>query len=58
MGKKGKKDKKKMNPDSSHSNLPNVSICTPTFNRRPFLKGLISCIAAQDYPKKKWNGSL
>lgn len=53
MGKKGKKDKKKMNPDSLHSNLPNVSICTPTFNRRPFLKGLISCISAQDYPKHK-----
>jgi len=31
--------------------LPRVSICTPTFNRRPFFKGLIACIHAQKYPK-------
>ena len=24
--------------------LPNVSICTSTFNRRPFFMGLIQCI--------------
>lgn len=53
MGKKGKKDKKKTNSVSQHSNLPCVSICTPTFNRRPFLQGLIRCIEAQDYPKTK-----
>ena len=45
MGKKGKNKKK--------SNLPNVSICTPTFNRRPFFYGLIKCIEAQDYPHEK-----
>ena len=33
--------------------LPRVSICTPTFNRRPFFKGLIECIFEQDYPKHK-----
>ena len=32
-------------------NLPRVSICTPTFNRRPFFKGTIDCVLAQDYPK-------
>jgi glycosyltransferase involved in cell wall biosynthesis len=31
--------------------LPRVSICTPTFNRRPFFKGIISCVLSQDYPK-------
>lgn len=32
---------------------PFVSICTPTFNRRPFFPYLIKCIEAQDYPKEK-----
>jgi len=35
---------------SSKSNLPRVSICTPTFNRRPFFKGIIESILSQDYP--------
>ena len=30
--------------------LPRVSICTPTFNRRPFFKGIIQSVLAQDYP--------
>ena len=30
-----------------------VSICTPTFNRRPFIPYLIKCIEAQDYPQDK-----
>jgi len=33
--------------------LPFVSICTPTFNRRPFIPYLIKCIENQDYPKEK-----
>lgn len=32
--------------------LPRVSICTPTFNRRPFFKGTIECVISQDYPKE------
>jgi glycosyltransferase involved in cell wall biosynthesis len=31
--------------------LPKVSICTPTFNRRPFFKGIIKSVMMQDYPK-------
>ena len=31
--------------------LPRVSICTPTFNRRPFFKGIIKSVLMQDYPK-------
>jgi len=31
--------------------LPRVSICTPTFNRRPFFKGIIDSVLSQDYPK-------
>ena len=33
--------------------LPFVSICTPTFNRRPFIPYTIKCIENQDYPKDK-----
>jgi glycosyltransferase involved in cell wall biosynthesis len=32
--------------------LPRVSICTPTFNRRPFFKGIIKSVLMQDYPKE------
>jgi glycosyltransferase involved in cell wall biosynthesis len=31
--------------------LPLVSICTPTFNRRPFIPYLIKCIEEQTYPR-------
>jgi glycosyltransferase involved in cell wall biosynthesis len=30
--------------------LPFVSICTPTFNRRPFIPYMIKCFLEQDYP--------
>jgi glycosyltransferase involved in cell wall biosynthesis len=30
--------------------LPLVSVCTPTFNRRPFIPSLIECIKLQKYP--------
>jgi hypothetical protein len=33
--------------------LPFVSLCTPTFNRRPFIPYLIKCIENQTYPKDK-----
>ena len=29
---------------------PFVSVCTPTFNRRPFISGMIKCFDHQDYP--------
>jgi len=44
----GKKTKKSM-----HLIKPLVSICTPTFNRRPFIKTLIKCFEHQTYPKDK-----
>jgi hypothetical protein len=31
--------------------LPRVTICTPTFNRRPFIPAIIKCVEAQTYPK-------
>ena len=33
--------------------LPFVSICTPTFNRRPFFEYTIKCYNHQDYPHDK-----
>jgi len=32
---------------------PLVSLCTPTFNRRPFIQTMISCFNHQLYPKDK-----
>lgn len=33
--------------------LPFVSICTPTFNRRPFIQTMFQCFLNQTYPKNK-----
>ena len=38
--------------NSDKKNLPFVSICTPTFNRRPFWEYTIRCFNHQDYPKQ------
>jgi len=43
MGKKNKKDNTK----------PFVSVCTPTFNRRPFIPAMIECFNHQTYPKDR-----
>ena len=45
MGKKSKSSNKKV--------LPFVSVCTPTFNRRPFIPYAIKCFLHQDYPKDR-----
>ncbi len=45
MGKKSKNKDKNINPF--------VSICTPTFNRRPFIPAMISCFNHQTYPKNR-----
>jgi glycosyltransferase involved in cell wall biosynthesis len=35
------------------SKTPFISICTPTFNRRPFIPMMIKCFEHQTYPKEK-----
>tara|TARA_A100001015_G_scaffold62775_1_gene69258 strand:+ start:60 stop:1208 length:1149 start_codon:yes stop_codon:yes gene_type:complete len=45
MGKKSKK--------ISNKELPFVSVCTPTYNRRPFIPNMIKCFKHQDYPMNK-----
>jgi len=46
MNKKSKKQKQ-------NNQLPFVSICTPTFNRRPFYEMTIQCFNHQTYPKER-----
>ena len=50
-------------PHKNHSNnrgpkftkkyYPFVSVCTPTFNRRPFLETMFACFRNQTYPKDR-----
>jgi len=46
----GKKLKAKTKKSTSY---PFVSICTPTFNRRPFIPMMLKCFNNQDYPKSR-----
>ncbi len=52
------KNKKKTMPGGAGAgaemnSLPFVSICTPTFNRRPFIPSMLKCFEHQDYPKDR-----
>lgn len=44
---------KKKSGKNKLSKFPFVSICTPTFNRRPFVPMMIKCFEHQTYPKDK-----
>jgi hypothetical protein len=35
------------------TNYPLVSVCTPTFNRRPFIENMFRCFRNQNYPKDR-----
>ena len=50
MGNKKNKNKKSGGSDNQQ---PFVSICTPTYNRRPFIESMIKCFAHQTYPKDR-----
>ena len=52
MGKNKKKDKTN-GSSTEKKELPFVSICTPTFNRRPFMPYAIKCFEHQDYPQDR-----
>ena len=45
----GKKRKKPITRE-----LPFVSLCTPTYNRRVFISQMIKNVEKQDYPKNKF----
>ena len=38
---------------NKNNNIPFVSVCTPTFNRRPFIPNMFKCFKHQDYPMDK-----
>ena len=42
-----------MTTSNKKAKLPFVSVCTPTFNRRPFIPFMIKCFEHQTYPKDK-----
>ena len=39
--------------NNTSTNPPFVSVCTPTFNRRPFIEMMVACFDSQDYPKDR-----
>jgi len=41
------------NANKSLEKYPLISICTPTFNRRPFIENMFNCFRNQDYPKDR-----
>ena len=50
----GKKKKRNDNKNKSKPDaFPFVSVCTPTFNRRPFFNMIINCFKSQTYPLDK-----
>lgn len=55
MGKKNNAKYSQQNQPSIHAKrvLPFVSICTPTFNRRPFIPIMLECFRHQTYPKSR-----
>jgi len=48
MAKKKRKSTKQPTPV-----LPLVSVCTPTYNRRPFIPSMLNCFKHQTYPKER-----
>ena len=42
-----------MGKKKSSNMQPLVSVCTPTFNRRPFIKTMFECFRNQNYPKNR-----
>ena len=53
MGKKSKNTKISPSTKEDNTKYPFVSICTPTFNRRPFYEMIIQCFNHQTYPKDR-----
>ena len=43
----------KNNNSGNKHYYPLVSVCTPTFNRRPFINNMFECFKNQDYPKHR-----
>ena len=50
MGKNNRNQKTNISKNGQSKYIPFVSVCTPTFNRRPFIPFMIKCFKNQDYP--------
>lgn len=50
---KVKNNQHEKNNCSNRDNFPFVSVCTPTFNRRPFITTLLRCFRQQTWPKDR-----
>lgn len=48
-----KPNKRRVRKANNKADMPTVSVCTPTFNRRPFIPHIIACFLSQDYPMDK-----
>lgn len=53
MGKRVKKHNNAQKKTKPSRQVPFVSVCTPTFNRRPFIKNMFKCFLNQTYPKSR-----
>jgi hypothetical protein len=53
MGKKGRRRPKRGGAPGAVIARPFVSLCTPTFNRRPFIAQLVRCVQNQTYPSDR-----
>jgi len=42
-----------MGKNKAKKTLPFVSVCTPTYNRRPFIENMFRCFQNQNYPKDR-----
>jgi glycosyltransferase involved in cell wall biosynthesis len=49
----GEDSNEESDDETLDNTLPLVSICTPTFNRRPFIPFIKKCIDLQTYPKSR-----
>ena len=49
----GRKHVKKQKKQKTSDQYPFVSVCTPTFNRRPFIHNMFECFRNQTYPKSR-----
>jgi glycosyltransferase involved in cell wall biosynthesis len=45
--------KKKNTTHKSANEYPKVSVCTPTYNRRPFIENMFACFRNQTYPMSR-----
>ena len=51
--KRAREERERKRKELEVKKLPFVTVCTPTFNRRPFIPYIIKCFERQTYPKER-----